>query len=93
MTGDIEAAAVLPAGLIPRFLTRDQAAAYLGVGVTTFDQEVAKGMWPQPMRRGQRATRVTWDRLALDAAADRAAGLSAPVPVVTRAARTSWDDL
>jgi hypothetical protein len=93
MTQEPTTATVLPAGLIPRFLTREQAAAYVGVGVTTFEQEVALGMWPQPMRRGQRAARVTWDRLALDAAADRAAGLSAPVPVVTRAAKTSWDDL
>jgi predicted DNA-binding transcriptional regulator AlpA len=93
MSGQSAATTLLPPGLIPRFLTREQAAAYLGVGVTTFDHEVAKGMWPRPMRRGARAARVTWDRMALDAVADRAAGLSAPPPPAGRPAKTSWDDL
>lgn len=61
--------------LIPRFLTREQAAHYLGVGTTTFDREVAAGIWPPPMRRGVKLTALTWDRLLLDRAADRLAGL------------------
>lgn len=54
--------------LPPRFLRAEQAAAYLGVSVDTFRAEVAAGMWPPPIRRGART--LTWDRLALDKAAD-----------------------
>lgn len=54
--------------LPPRFLRADQAAAYLGVSADTFKAEVAAGMWPQPIRRGSRT--LTWDRQALDKAAD-----------------------
>jgi hypothetical protein len=58
-----------------RFLTREQAAAYVGVGATTFAAEVAQGIWPPPMRRGAKGTALTWDRLLLDRACDRLAGL------------------
>lgn len=77
-------AAALPPGLTPRFLSREQAAAYLGVSATVFDAEVAAGLWPQPARRGERAGRLTWDRHLIDAWADRASGLhhlaAAPPP-------------
>lgn len=69
-------------GLPPRFLTKEQAAAYVGVSPNVFEQEVAKGMWPSPLRRGDRGGRLTWDRILLDASADRASGLS---PVVVGA--------
>jgi hypothetical protein len=58
-----------------RFLKRAHAAAYLGVGVTTFDAEIRAAMWPKPMRRGAQTTALTWDRKLLDQAADRLAGL------------------
>jgi len=78
--------AALPPGLTPRFLSREQAAAYLGVGTTVFDAEVKAGVWPQAMRRGGREGRLTWDRHLLDAWADRAGGLhqlaGAPIPPV-----------
>lgn len=61
--------------LAPRFLTRDQAAAYLGVGTTTFDREVADGIWPRATRRGSKGGALTWDRVLLDRAADRLAGI------------------
>jgi hypothetical protein len=70
--------APLPAGLAPRFLSVCQAAAYVGVSVDTFLGEVALGWWPAALRRGAKGRRVTWDRLALDAAADRHSGLVAP---------------
>ena len=60
------------AELSPRFLSRPQAASYLGVSERLFDAEVARGMWPPPLRRG---SRVTWDVRQLDAAADRLAGI------------------
>lgn len=58
-----------------RFLSRTQAAAYLGVSARTFDAEVASGMWPSAMRRGGKSTALTWDRHLLDRAADRLSGL------------------
>lgn len=58
-----------------RFLTREQAAQYVGVGVTTFDAEVRAGMWPSAMRRGAKASALTWDIRLLDRAADRLAGI------------------
>jgi hypothetical protein len=70
--------AAQPAGLAPRFLSVGQAAAYLGVSADTFLEEVALGWWPAALRRGAKGRRVTWDRLALDAAADRRSGLAAP---------------
>jgi len=77
--------AALPPGLTPRFLSREQAAAYVGVGATVFDAEVAAGVWPQAMRRGARDGRLTWDRHLIDAWADRASGLHqlASAPTLT----------
>lgn len=72
--------AALPAGLVPRYLSREEAAAYLGVSPETFDREVEAGWWPSARRRGEKGTRLTWDRLALDAAADQASGLGQPLP-------------
>lgn len=60
----------------PRFLSRAEAAAYLGVGETVFTAEVRSGMWPAPLRRGARDGRLTWDRVLLDRAADRLAGVA-----------------
>jgi predicted DNA-binding transcriptional regulator AlpA len=55
----------------PRYLSRREAAAYLGVSPTTFDEEVSAGLWPPPRRRGAKGTSITWDRRLLDAFADR----------------------
>jgi hypothetical protein len=62
----------------PRLLSRDEAARYVGTSTETFDREVISGIWPAPLRRGARHGRATWDRLALDRAADRASGLDQP---------------
>ena len=64
------------AGLTPRYLSRSEAAAYVGVSEDTFDQEVSAGLWPKPRRRGLKKIRVTWDRHLLDAFADRDSGLA-----------------
>jgi predicted DNA-binding transcriptional regulator AlpA len=51
----------------PRGLSRIDAAAYIGIGTTLFDQLVVSGEMPKPFRiRG----RVLWDRRRLDAAID-----------------------
>ena len=55
----------------PRCLTREQAAAYLGVSVATFKAELKTGRWPGPDNRGAKGGVHTWDRLLLDAAQDR----------------------
>jgi hypothetical protein len=55
----------LPAALPPRGLSREQAASYIGVGVTTFDRLIRDGLMPKPLRvYGRRL----WDRIRLDAA-------------------------
>lgn len=59
----------------PRMLSREEAARYLGVSDDVFDQEVRSGLWPPAQRRGAKGGRVTWDRIMLDKAADRASGL------------------
>ncbi len=59
----------------PRYLSRDEAARYVGVSPDVFDDEVDGEHWPQARRRGGKGGRLTWDRLALDAAADRDSGI------------------
>lgn len=55
----------LPPSLAPRGLSRVQAAEYIGVGVTKFDQMVEDGRMPRPK---QIDARTVWDRMQLDAA-------------------------
>lgn len=49
----------------PRGLSREEAARYIGVGPTKFDELVASRRMPKPK---QIDGRVLWDRIALDAA-------------------------
>ncbi|RWX69407.1 hypothetical protein [Mesorhizobium sp. M2A.F.Ca.ET.039.01.1.1] len=49
----------------PRGLSREEAARYVGVGVTKFDQMVADRRMPRPKKVD---SRVIWDRLKLEAA-------------------------
>jgi hypothetical protein len=56
---------LLPASLPPRGLSRLQAAEYVGVGPTKFDEMVADGRMPKPKRID---TRTVWDRDKLDLA-------------------------
>jgi predicted DNA-binding transcriptional regulator AlpA len=49
----------------PRGMSRDEAARYIGVGTTKFDEMVADRRMPRPKRVDDR---VIWDRLQLDAA-------------------------
>ena len=55
----------LPLSLAPRGLSRVQAAEYIGVGVTKFDEMVADGRMPRPKRIDGR---LVWDRIRLDEA-------------------------
>lgn len=47
----------------PRALGREEAARYLGIGLTKFDELVAESVLPKPKRLGRR---VLWDRVQLD---------------------------
>jgi predicted DNA-binding transcriptional regulator AlpA len=56
---------VLPSSLAPRGLSRVQAAAYIGVSPTLFDEMVRDGRMPMPVRINKR---TVWDRVKLDVA-------------------------
>jgi hypothetical protein len=66
----------------PLYLSREQAAAYLGVSEHLFDEEVAAGAWPAGERRGNagaagnKRARLTWCRLALEHRALQRANLA-----------------
>ena len=60
---------ILPQSLAPRGLSREQAAAYVGVSPSLFDILVKDGRMPAPKRVN---ARTVWDRLQLDAAFRRA---------------------
>lgn len=49
----------------PRGLSREEAARYIGVGPTLFDEMVSDGRMPKPKRAN---SRVLWDRVAIDIA-------------------------
>jgi len=54
-----------PPAFTPRGLRREDAAAYIGVSPSKFDQWVERGVMPKPKRVDRI---VLWDRKALDAA-------------------------
>ena len=62
---DARRRSVLPSSLPPRGLSRVEAAEYIGVSATKFDQMVVDGRMPKPKRIDGR---VVWDRLQLDMA-------------------------
>ncbi len=54
-----------PIAWAPRGLSREEAARYIGIGTTKFDELVTKRKMPAPRRIDGR---LVWDRFALDAA-------------------------
>ncbi len=54
-----------PLAYPPRGLSREEAARYVGVGVTKFDEMVSDGRMPRPKRIDGR---VIWDRFKIEAA-------------------------
>lgn len=72
----------LPPSLAPRGLSRIQAAEYIGVGVTKFDEMVDDGRMPKPKRIDGRNV---WDRIKLDEAFAALDDGSGP--------KNEWDDL
>jgi predicted DNA-binding transcriptional regulator AlpA len=59
------AADQLPPSLPPRGLSRSEAAAYLGISASLFDELVKDGRMPPPKRIN---SRTVWDRKRLDEA-------------------------
>lgn len=59
--------AALPPTLAPRGLSRVEAAAYIGLSTSKFDELVESGVMPRPKTVG---TRKLWDRHRLDEAFD-----------------------
>lgn len=57
----------MPQNLVPRGMGHDQAAAYVGLSPSKFDELMKAGRMPQPRIAG--GTRV-WDIRALDKAFD-----------------------
>lgn len=72
----------LPTSLAPRGLSRVQAAEYIGVGVTKFDEMVDDSRMPRPKRIDGR---IVWDRIKLDEAFDALDDEGGP--------RNEWDAL
>ena len=54
---------ILPVSCPPRGLSRVQAAVYVGIKATLFDEMVKDHRMPAPKRIN---TKTVWDRLALD---------------------------
>ena len=65
--------------IVPRLLTRKEAAQYCNVCVIAFDRYVKKGVLP-PKVIGTRM----WDRKAIDIWLDRASGLDPSHPETTK---------
>ncbi len=78
----------LPLGLVPRGLTREQAAEYVGCeSVQAFNDWIRKGIIPSSIPGTNR-----WDRKALDRALDRRSGLlEDPTPSFEEWARNHAD--
>jgi predicted DNA-binding transcriptional regulator AlpA len=67
--------------LTPRGLSREEAAAYVGIGATLFDRLIADGLMPKPKML---AGRKVWDIRALDRAFDALPG---------EMERNPWEDV
>lgn len=81
-TGDRRLSATRP---VPRRgLSRTEAAIYIGVGVTKFDDLVATSRMPSPKRIDNRKI---WDMLALDQAFDQLPEENSPPT------GSSWEDV
>jgi predicted DNA-binding transcriptional regulator AlpA len=73
---------ILPSTLAPRGLSRVEAAAYVGVSATLFDQLVSDGRMPKPK---QINSRKIWDRLRVDQAFEM-------IPDGDQTMNNPWDD-
>ncbi|MCJ2012660.1 helix-turn-helix transcriptional regulator [Methylobacterium sp. J-076] len=73
---DAASTAPVRAEVVPRRgLSRQEAARYVGISTTKFDDLVREGEMPQPFRIG---SRTIWDLRKLDAAFDLLSGPEEP---------------
>jgi predicted DNA-binding transcriptional regulator AlpA len=72
----------------PRLISRRDAAAYLGIGATTFDRLVAMETMPKPIAIGKRRV---WDLRQIDAAIDELP--EAELPSQTTQAADPYEDV
>jgi hypothetical protein len=75
--------------LCPRGLSRDQSAAYVGVGVTKFNEMVEDGRMPKPKHVDGR---VIWDRFGLDQAFEALDADDTDDTDDTTKAKQAWED-
>jgi hypothetical protein len=61
----------LPLGLVPRGLTREAAAAFVGLSPSAFDKARMQGKYPAPTLPGNR-----YDRLLLEQAMNALSGIT-----------------
>jgi predicted DNA-binding transcriptional regulator AlpA len=80
MTMPVDVTTALQQARWPRLLNRALAAEYCGIGLDTFNANVHRGAFPQPLQLPTGA--VLWDRTELDAAID-----------VLKAGRCSVEDI
>jgi len=73
---------ILPQSLAPRGLSRERAAAYVGISPSLFDILVRDGRMPGPKRIN---SRTVWDRLQLDEAFAALPSNDAPI--------NPWDEI
>ena len=76
----------------PRYLSREEAARYVGVSADVFELEVSAGLWPQPRRRGGKGGRLTWDRALLDATADKDSGIDKDQSAAPEVLTGTWGE-
>ncbi|MGI9294031.1 MAG: hypothetical protein ACR2PS_08615 [Pseudomonadales bacterium] len=69
----------------PRCFTYEQAAKYCGISVSAYRKRVAKGLLPGCMRGTRRI-----DRIALDRALDKIAGLNEEAAINDKAPKANY---
>ena len=77
------------AQLTPRILTREEAAAYLGLGVSAFDMRVKAGKLPKPLPADIYG-RARFDRGAIDRQLDLDSGLTDSKGIDASEALRKW---
>lgn len=75
--------------IIPRVLSREEAATYLGLSVAAFDQRVKAGKLPIPLPADIYG-RARFDREQLDRQLDRDSGLNENSVVSAQSALRKW---
>jgi hypothetical protein len=76
--------------LCPRLLSREQAAAYIGHHTTKWDELVAEGVMPKPVKI-ERSARKLWDRYDIDQSVEEQKSKADDTDDTTKA-KQAWED-